>query len=43
MIIAGDVNAKSVLWHSDKNDIRGDKVEEFIETKNLIILNKKGQ
>lgn len=43
MIIAGDVNAKSVLWHNIEGDTRGDKMEEFIEANNLALLNRAGQ
>ena len=40
IIIAGDFNAKSNMWFSKANDVRGERVEEFILFYNLTIVNE---
>ncbi|XP_072380830.1 uncharacterized protein [Diabrotica undecimpunctata] len=37
-IIAGDINAKSILWGSTKNDKRGEIWNEWISSANLTVL-----
>jgi len=39
-IIVGDLNGKHKLWGSSVIDTRGKQINEFIETNNLICLNK---
>lgn len=33
--VCGDVNAKSVLWHSKNCDVNGEELEAFIEAWNF--------
>lgn len=40
VIIGADTNARSVLWHSDRTDERGRKLEEFASRRGLNIQNK---
>lgn len=41
-MIGVDANAKSQLWHAVDSDDKGDELEAFINTHNLIVLNKQG-
>lgn len=43
ILIAGDVNSKSILWHSKDTDANGDQLEDFIIEHNLTIHNQPGQ
>lgn len=38
-VLAGDVNAKSTIWHNEIDDDRGLELEAFLEAKNLIVTN----
>lgn len=40
IIVCGDTNAKSILWHSSCTDDRGEKLETLIAQHDLFILNK---
>ena len=40
IIIGGDFNAKSPMWHSSIADARGDAVANFLCTRNLYVLNE---
>lgn len=42
IIIAGDFNAKSVLWFNKETDEKEEKLEEFIYENDLILINKDG-
>jgi len=39
-IIMGDLNGKNKLWGSPFNDIRGNKIECFLEANDLVCINK---
>jgi len=43
VIILGDLNAKSPLWHCPNTDENGEKFEELIEQHNLTVINKEEQ
>jgi hypothetical protein len=43
IIILGDFNAKSSLWHCRDTDDNGEMFEELIEQHNLVVLNREGQ
>lgn len=43
VIIGVDANAESHLWHSFDSDDKGDELEAFINTHNLLVLNKQDQ
>ena len=40
VIIATDTNARSTTWFDNKTNQRGKKLEEFITTRNLLIINE---
>lgn len=43
VLIGGDFNAKSSMWYSKSEDKRGEKVEEFIVSHDLTIVNKRSK
>lgn len=43
VIIGVDANAKSHLWYSVDSDDKGDEFETFINTHNLVVLNRQDQ
>lgn len=43
VIIGVDANAKSHLWYSPDSDDKGDELEAFINTHNLVVLNRQDQ
>ena len=40
VILAGDVNAKSPLWHSSNRDNKGEELETFLMANDLIVVNE---
>ncbi|GAB1860790.1 Reverse transcriptase [Camponotus japonicus] len=40
VIVGGDFNAKSTLWGAPRTDTRGDRLERWCSTQDLIILNQ---
>lgn len=42
IIIAGDFNSKSMLWHSKNIDERGQRIEEMINRHDFHVLNQEG-
>ena len=42
LILAGDVNAKSSLWHSVHTDSRGEDLEAFLVANDLHVANEEG-
>lgn len=42
VLIGGDVNARSTLWHDRISDSRGDTVVEMISRRGLSVLNEPG-
>lgn len=42
VIIGADVNAKSSRWFSSRTDNKGELLENFIDSRNLYVLNRAG-
>lgn len=42
VLVLGDFNTKATLWGTARTDARGDAVIEWVESANLILLNKGG-
>lgn len=43
ILLAGDVNAKSILWYNEDTDTKGEELEAFIEANYLEICDKEGE
>ena len=39
LVISGDFNGHSVTWGCDKNNSRGDRIDDFITDNNVCLLN----